>query len=310
MKIESPYHEGEIRIQALTGERDIALLNGGGVGDRIVPPAFRFLAQLRLFVLGQADAEHGSEATILFGAPGFLQAEEDGKVLSIALDPARDRAGDPVLGALAEGRSIGGLAIDLQTRRRLRINGRVLRASRDRLLVDVRESYANCPKYIQKRTVELAEDASSATGESLRGIGELPEPQRAIIRAADTFFVVTSYPEGYADASHRGGSPGFVRVEDDGTLAIPDYIGNSMYSTLGNIATDPRAALVFLDFEEGKLLHLGGRATLHFGEDPLGLDTGSTGRFWRFRVERWIEQRVPAPFRLRLVERSPFNPIL
>src|SRR5215813_13720687 len=125
MRIDSPYHDGEVRVQKLAGERDIALLTGRGVEDRIVARAFSFLAQLRFLVLGHADAEDGCEATILFGAPGFLRAEEDGAVLSAALDPARNRQADPVLAALAEGHRAGGLAIDLQTRRRLRINGRV-----------------------------------------------------------------------------------------------------------------------------------------------------------------------------------------
>lgn len=307
MTTKSPYHDGEITIQALAGERDIAILNGGGVGDRIVRPAFPFLAQLRFFVLGHANAKHGTAATVLFGEQGFLQAQEDGRVLSIKLGTARDRAEDPVLDVLTDGSSAGGLAIDLQTRRRLRINGYVRSVSSDQILIDVRESYANCPKYIHKRAIESVADASNAAYATLHGIGALPEVQRALIRSADTFFVVTSFPGGHADASHRGGLPGFVRVEGDGgTLEIPDYVGNSMYNTLGNIAKDPRAALVFLDFETGRLLHLGGSATIHFGE--VGSDTGSSTRTWRFLIERWRERRVSLPFRLRLIERSPFSP--
>jgi len=313
MKIENPYHDGEIRVQELAGERDIALLTGGGVQDRIVAPAARFLAQLRFIVLGRADDEHRIEGTVLFGAPGFLRAEEEGTVLSIALAPGRSRSTDPVLDVLSEGQRIGALAIDLQTRRRLRINGRVVRIEPERLAVQVRESYANCPKYIQKRVVEIDDSAPNAeaaiTGSAFVASGvELGEEQRRIISTADTLFVATVNPRGDADASHRGGEPGFVRIQRDGPLAIPDYAGNSMFNTLGNVAANPNAALLFWDFERGLLLHLAGRASIHFGEDSNGLQTGQTGRFWRFSTEHWREQAVPIPFRMRLVERSPFNP--
>lgn len=304
MRIDNPYHDGEQRVQDLVGERDIADLNSGGIGDRIVAPAYRFLSQLRFLVLGHADAQHGSEATVLFGPAGFLRADDDGAVLSIALDPMRDPQSDPVLSALVLGGRIGGLAIDLATRRRLRINGRVRSFDAHQLVLEVRESYANCPKYIQKRVVEL-DECPHADGAPAASGSDLGEPQRALIRSSDTLFVVSVHPEGDADASHRGGEPGFVQVEDDGTLVIPDYAGNSMFNTLGNLATNPRAALLFWDFEAGRLLHLAGRATLHLNEHAAG-DTAE--RRWRFRTERWREQPLSIAVRLRLVERSPFNP--
>ena len=103
MKVENPYHEGEVRVQELAGVRDIALLNGRGIEDRIMAPAFRYLSQLRFFVLGRGDVEQGCEATVLFGPPGFLSAEADGAVLSVLLDPARSLAADPVLATLVAG---------------------------------------------------------------------------------------------------------------------------------------------------------------------------------------------------------------
>src|SRR3546814_14766932 len=66
-----------------------------------------------------------------------------------------------------------------------------------------------------------------------------------------------------ADVSHRGGRPGFVRVtEDDGrsVLTIPDFSGNQFFNTLGNIAINPRAGLLFVDFATGDLLTLTGRS--------------------------------------------------
>jgi len=61
---------------------------------------------------------------------------------------------------------------------------------------------------------------------------------------------------GGVDVSHRGGKPGFVRVDDDGTLTMPDLAGNFFFNTLGNIAVNPRAGLLFIDFDNGDLLYL------------------------------------------------------
>lgn len=304
-----PYHEGEARLQELAGEREIALLSGRGVGRRIVAPAFRFLAQQRLFVLGAASAGNECEASVLFGPRGFLAAEKDGALLAIALDPARDRSADPVLRDLAPGRRVGGLAIDLATRRRLRINGRVRTIGESALTIDVEESFANCPKYIQKRVVELVADAAPRSERSTEHGSVLGATQRERIRRADTFFIATVSPRGHADASHRGGEPGFVRIDDDGLLRIPDYPGNSMFTTLGNLMLHPHAALVFWDFEGDRLLHLAGEVTIGLDQpDPDHL-SGGTGRFWTFRSRRFHEQSVPVPFRMRLLERSPFNPL-
>lgn len=306
--MDGSYHEGELRAQELAGERDEALQNAGMVAGHIIPPLFRFVSQQRYFVLGFANAEHECEGTVLFGAPGFLSPQEDGRQLAVALDRKRDRQSDPVLAALEVGSRVGGLAIELSTRRRLRINGRVISLDVDQLVLEVGEVYPNCPKYIQKREVVLAEAvASAAPADGTTGT-ELGEAQHAIVRGADTLFVVTVHPLGHADASHRGGPPGFVKVADDGALWIPDYAGNSMFNTLGNVLTNPSAALVFWDFERNRLLHLSGTATLHFGrEDPEGM-TGGTGRFWSFRVRRFRGQPVDVPFRMRWVAASPFNP--
>jgi len=308
MAIEDPYHEGEVRVQELAGERDIALLNAALTEDRIVAPAFRFLSQRRFLVLGQATPEHACEGTVVFGPEGFLGAEHDGRVLTVALGPADARHADPVLGALDRGRRVGALAIDLATRRRLRINGHVRAIDADRLSIDVDESYPNCPKYIQKRVVEIEDTSVTPSEERVLHGSDLGDEQRAIVREADTFFVVSVNPHGNADASHRGGVPGFVRLAADGALRIPDYAGNSMFNTLGNVAVNPCTALVFWDFERSRLLHLAGRAALELdGHDPHG-DTGGTGRHWTFHVERWRERAVRLPFRMRLVDRSPFNP--
>ena len=92
----------------------------------------------------------------------------------------------------------------------------------------------------------------------------------ALIRGADTFFIASGNPDGSLDASHRGGEPGFVSILEDGTLEVPDYPGNHMYNTLGNLEVNPRAGLVFLDFTSGRTLQLTGTAEVvwEYRPDP------------------------------------------
>ena len=97
-----------------------------------------------------------------------------------------------------------------------------------------------------------------------------------LYEAADTFFVASAHPRRGTDVSHRGGDPGFVRMLDDHTLRVPDYAGNSMFNTLGNLHVNPRAGLLFVDFDRWRTLQLTGTATIRFDLEP---------RAWDFRVE-------------------------
>jgi hypothetical protein len=132
---------------------------------------------------------------------------------------ARPVIGDPLGANLRDGASVGLLAIDLGTRRRMKAKGKVMSMTGDGFEVRTERVYALCPKYIQARTRELGrrdrpardtERAPTLTGE-----------QGEWISRADTFFVASFHPETTADASHRGGMPGFVRVVDGGTLVSP-----------------------------------------------------------------------------------------
>ena len=94
------------------------------------------------------------------------------------------------------------------------------------------------------------------------------EKDRAFIERCSMFFIATADAHGQPDCSFKGGLPGFVHVVDDRTLAIPDYDGNGMYRTWGNVVVNPHVGLLFLDFERPKRLRVNGTATV--GEhDPL-----------------------------------------
>ena len=132
--------------------------------------------------------------------------------------------------------------------------------------------------------------------------------QRAWIAAADTLFVASAHPQQGADASHRGGRPGFVQIVADNNLRIPDYSGNSMFNTLGNFESYPRAGLAFLDFERGRLLQLTGRPVIRWDLDDPQQHTGGSGRFWDFEVDRWRESDLPCQLHWEFIDFSPFNP--
>ena len=129
----------------------------------------------------------------------------------------------------------------------------------------------------------------------------------AQIRAADTFFLGTTHPTRGADASHRGGHSGFVRVEDDQTLWWPDYQGNNMFNSLGNLAVDTIAALLFIDFTTGRTLHLTGRAVLETTAPGTAGDDGRTGRRVRFQLDT-MTIGAPLPHLATPVIAYPRNP--
>jgi predicted pyridoxine 5'-phosphate oxidase superfamily flavin-nucleotide-binding protein len=254
--LKGPYHPGEIEVQERAGVREGADRIGRSIHSTIPPIAREFLRSQPMVVLGTADADGRPWASLLTGEPGFLRAVDE---RTVRID-ARPAPSDPA----TLGGSAGLLVIDFGTRRRMRLNGTIEELENGAILVRAREVYSNCPKYIQVRTWERRVQNRP---DGIRRGKALTEKQREWIRAADTFFIATSHPEAGADVSHRGGNPGFVSVVSDGLLAWPDYPGNMMFQTLGNIASNPRAGLLFLDFDSGGTLHLTGAARTVWGPE-------------------------------------------
>jgi predicted pyridoxine 5'-phosphate oxidase superfamily flavin-nucleotide-binding protein len=227
---EGAFHEGERALQERSGERALAVRHGAMIGDAIMEPAGAFLSAQRLLILGSRGNDGFPCVSIAFGEPGFVSAPRN-DLVEIRLDRAfldRDEASRNGLLADAE---IGLLAIDLERRRRFRVNGRVERADDAGILVQVREAYPNCPKYIHRRRLTSvepgpAEAAVRQSGRSLDAAG------RALVEASDLFFIASLHPARGADVSHRGGPAGFVRVVTT-TLSIPDY-ADGMFNSLGN----------------------------------------------------------------------------
>ncbi|MGV0849756.1 pyridoxamine 5'-phosphate oxidase family protein [Mycolicibacterium phlei] len=174
----------------------------------------------------------------------------------------------------------GMLAIDFASRRRVRVNGTVADADADGLTVAVDQAFGNCPRYIQPRDLSPAQP--SAAQDFRRG-DTLGESAAAVIGAADTFFLGTEHPSRGADASHRGGPPGFARVAGN-TLWWPDYPGNNMFNSLGNLAVDPAAAVLVVDFATGATVQVSGTGAVEWS---------GTDRRVVLAVEAVVESRRP-----------------
>jgi uncharacterized protein len=235
------------------------------------------------------------------GQSGFITARAE-RTLRIAAGLPGE---DPLRAGLAPGQSLGVLVLDPERRRRLRINGRVTVADECAIEMETAEVFGNCPKYIQAR-VPQDNTEDRRTGVARRGRA-LTAPQRLAIEGADTLFIASGHTGTGVDASHRGGQPGFVRVLDERTLRLPDYAGNNMFQTLGNIAADARVGLLFVDFDTGTRLQLTGEARLLW-DRPDFADLKGAERAVEIQIGEIVETEGHRPLGWRFREYSPFNP--
>ncbi|WP_269581361.1 FAD-binding oxidoreductase [Roseibium sp. Sym1] len=263
-----PFHKGERLVQDRLGDGDVRRWAGAAIRS-FMPDQHRiFFEEQPFLVAGGRDGDGRPWATILEGGPGFVRSPDPAS-LEIGALPV---AGDALAGALTAGDDIGLLGIELATRRRNRVNGTVSAVTANGLRFAVSQSFGNCPQYIRARKYWWTPEKPVARAE--RG-SQLTGSQTERIGAADTFFIATGYRgEGdnaaYGmDVSHRGGEAGFVEVLDDRTLRFPDYAGNRFYNTLGNILSDPRTGLLFVDFASGSLLQVSGRASIDWDSDAV-----------------------------------------
>jgi predicted pyridoxine 5'-phosphate oxidase superfamily flavin-nucleotide-binding protein len=294
MQIGQPFHEGELEAQRRAGASAAAAArNGKAIGDEIMPGALQFLEQQRVAAVASIDSGGDVWASLLFGEPGFVSAA-DRRQVEVDLAKMSLDDGDPLWSNLRTDPRIGMLLIEFATRRRLRINGRASWPRPTLLRLAVEEAYPNCPKYIRRRHIGHAAPSAHAMprARDQTGTALLPDHRRWIA-SADTLFVGSAHATRGADVSHRGGESGFVSVLDDQTLRVPDYAGNGMFNTFGNLTIDPRAGLVFLDFDSGRTLQLVGRAEIRWDAREAGEGTGGTHRFWDFHIRHWREA-IPA----------------
>jgi uncharacterized protein len=291
------WHSGELTIQRSVGVADrMADVGRRVIRDHLVDQHREFYPLLPFVVLGTVDPAGDAWATLRGGHKGFLQPTSPHRLnIRIPRDPS-----DPADAGLEDGDGLALLGIDLVTRRRNRLNGSVGRNDSEAFDLVVEQSYGNCPQYIQLRNFSFIRDPAELPAEPAVLLAEFDARTRAMIESADTLFVA-SYVERengrrQVDVSHRGGKPGFVRLDADGVLTIPDFAGNLFFNTLGNFLVNPKGGLVFPDFETGDLLQLTGDVEVILESPEIAAFQGAE-RLWRFKPRRIVYRPGALPLR-------------
>jgi hypothetical protein len=290
------FHPGELEVQRRAGLHQQAMELVGMLAPPVPSPArSRWLAERNFAVLTARDCAGRLWTAPLVGPPGFLDLRGD-RVAVYAL-PSGLPEQPPA------GQRVGLIVIDPQTRKRLRINGSLIQVGPDWLGILIEQAYGNCQKYIQARSLEFEPTAAQRCEPKPASDAEVAD----FVAAADTFFLGTTHPERGPDTSHRGGRPGFLRLDADG-LWWPDYRGNNIFNSFGNLVVDHRAALLIADFRAGRILQLSGTAVVEWGKPGDPGDDGLTGRRGRFRVAEAVTADMPV--HADAVAASPVNPAL
>src|SRR5882762_9923640 len=196
----SPFHAGEQRIQRLAGVRDRIELKGRAVIRNYMPEQHRaFFAALPFMVVAMADQNGHPWATTLSGPPGFINpAEENLLAIKAWLDPD-----DPLYSCIRDGAPVGGLGIELSTRRRNRINGHIENCVvGEGFSIRVQQSFGNCPKYIQARNEQPGH--CSRRESECRTASHLGESEVSLIAEADTFFIASRSAQLDQEESSQG----------------------------------------------------------------------------------------------------------
>ncbi len=298
--MDSPFHPGEQQIQSRLGMRDKLEDIGRRMIRDYMPEQHReFFALLPWLLVGSRDADGQPHASVLWGTPGFATSPQPQRLRIDSLP----EADDPLAANLRAGSGLGLLGIELPTRRRNRMNGRVEAVSDGGFAVAVQQSFGNCPKYIQVRSWQAA---TRQPGQLEQGEGLDPR-WLPLVEGSDTLFIASSNGADM-DISHRGGPRGFVRLARDGRLWLPDYSGNFMFNTLGNLLLEPRCALLWINFASGDLLHLEARAELVWPEDYPEPAPPGAERMLALIPGRWRLRRGRLPLAFGSTEPSPFLP--
>ena len=305
------FHAGERAVQARVGLADRMAEVGPRVLRDCLPEQHRtFFAQLPFVVVGSVDAQAQPWVSVLARPPGFVSTPSDTQIRVQAL-PA---ASDPLAPTLAVGAAIGLLGIEPHTRRRNRANGTISALDASGFTLHVEQSFGNCPKYIQAREPQYV-DRSAMPSCAVRST-RLDHAALQTIQAADTFYIATAHPQHAlhddrahgVDVSHRGGKPGFVRVDTDEHgqqwLTVPDFAGNFFFNTLGNLMLHPLAGLLFVDFDNGDQWHVAVQAEIVWDAAQLAHFAGAQ-RLLRMLVRQVVHAPAALPLRWGTVELSP-----
>ncbi len=305
------FHAGERAVQQRAGVAE----RMAEVGPRVIRPGMpdqhrTFFAQLPFLVVGSVDGEGQPWASVLAQPPGFVSTPDPSQLQVQALPGPFD----PLARTLALGAALGVLGIEPHTRRRNRVNGTVSAVRRTGFTLQVTQSFGNCPKYIQAREPSYVAPPDAPAHASVTA--QLDPLGQQWVQSADTFFIATAHPQSTqdpdrghgVDVSHRGGKAGFVRLEVDAAgqqwLTVPDFMGNYFFNTLGNLLLQPLAGLLFMNYDNGDLLHVAVQVEIVWDGPELARFAGAQ-RLLRMRVRQATYRPAALPLRWGAAHLSP-----
>ncbi|KAM0546960.1 hypothetical protein ACHAPJ_010620 [Fusarium lateritium] len=314
--VTTAWHDGEVAVHGL-----LKVPTKGNPTATGFPLRYEErLLQSPIVAVGTLDDQGRPWTTIWGGERGFAQRIAEDVV---SLNSAVDMATDPVFEALwsnqpregvIEGREkpMSGLTVDLETRDRIKIvSSRMIAGAvvdgKVQTTIQVKGSLGNCPKYISKKEISSASvEKAECTS---RG---LPLGTEALehLDHADMFFHSTTNGESM-DTNIRGGLPGFVRVmkneADEVVLIYPEYSGNRLYQSLGNLYVNPRMGIVVPNYDTGDVLYLTGTTTILVGEEASSI-IARTNLAIKIIVTDTRFVKSGLPFRGRFIDYSPYSP--
>ncbi|KAF1981965.1 oxidoreductase FAD-binding protein [Aulographum hederae CBS 113979] len=335
-----PWNPGEQKMHTLLNAPE----HENPTSSLLTPQAAYLLQRAPLLAVGTVDAQGRPWTSIWGGEAGFARSL-GGSVMGARTRV--DRRFDPVAEALfegnedgevvrrgegEEGKMVGGLTIDLQTRKRVKLYGRMVAGALKKvvgdedeeeggedaltedfgqgevqLVVNIEQSLGNCPKYLNKKQIVPGPSHPRLISQS----PNLPPEALSLLLKADLFFLSSANGTTDMSTNHRGGPPGFIRVISNtlagAQLIYPEYSGNRLYQTLGRLQMTPAVGIVVPDLATGDVLYVTGVAEiLIHGAAAQALPRSNLAVKITVIEARFVEKGLP--FRGVEGEFSPYNP--
>ncbi|KAJ8904242.1 hypothetical protein NDN08_000766 [Rhodosorus marinus] len=298
------FHEGERIAQGKDGTRAVANRLQLHLGTSIDVGRFELFREQRVVYALSLDEDGYPWVSEVTGPAGFLDAPDEHTAIFRG-EKTSFLPEDPILTNFrtCSDRRMAIIVMDFEKRIRYRANGNLEAYAPDKdYVLDVAEAIPGCPKYIQRRRIvgqRQCMEKPVTRGKSLSA-----EAIEAIEKS-NTTFLGTLNPNGHCDVSHRGGFPGFIVVNSAVELVIPEYGGNGMFLTLGNLELCSRAGLIFVDFEgTGNVVQVVGDAFLEW----KNAEYEGAGRLIRFHVKQFVLHHGASPYKWEMIDYSDVIP--